>query len=77
MRRIALVVSAAAAVLTAAPLIATTPAAAQVGVDVEVGPRTGVYVGPRHRPNCRTVSVTKWRNGVQVTRTERRCDRDW
>jgi hypothetical protein len=77
MRSLALAASAAAVMLTAAPLIATTPAAAQVGVDVEVGPRTGVYVGPRHRPNCKTITVTEWRHGAKVTRTERRCrDRD-
>ena len=75
MRSLALAASAAAVMLTAAPLIATTPAAAQVGV--EVGPRTGVYVGPRHRPNCKTITVTEWRHGAKVTRTERRCrDRD-
>ena len=76
MRSLALAASA-AAVMIAAPLIATTPAAAQVGVDVEVGPRTGAYVGPRHRPNCKTITVTEWRHGAKVTRTERRCrDRD-
>ena len=75
MKKLALVISTAAAVLTAAPLVGSTQAAAQVGV--EIGPRTGVYVGPRHRPNCRTVTVTEWRHGAKVTRTERRCDRDW
>jgi hypothetical protein len=74
MRSLALAASA-AVVMLAAPLIATTPAAAQVGV--EVGPRAGVYVGSRHRPNCKTITVTEWRHGAKVTRTERRCrDRD-
>jgi hypothetical protein len=77
MKKLALVISTAAAVLTAAPLVGSTQAAAQVGVDVEIGPRTGVYVGPRHRPHCRTVTITEWRHGAKVTRTERRCDRDW
>jgi hypothetical protein len=75
MKRLALVASTAAALLTAVPIVGTTQALAQVGV--EIGPRTGVYVGPRHRPHCRTVTISEWRHGARVTRTERRCGRDW
>jgi hypothetical protein len=77
MRKTLLALSAAVAVMAAMPLISSTNAAAQVGVDVEVGPRSGIHVGPRYRPHCRTVTVSEWRHGVRVTRTERRCDRDY
>jgi hypothetical protein len=78
MRKTVLALSAAVAVMAAMPLMSPTNAAAQVGVDVDVGPRAGIHVGPRQRPHCRTVTVSEWRHGVRVTRTERRCgDRDW
>jgi len=71
MRRTGFALAAAIGMLAAVPLMSPTPAAAQVGVDV--GPN-GIYVGPRHRPHCRTVTISEWRHGVRVTRTERRCD---
>ena len=76
MKRLALVAAMAAAIFGGVPLmIGTTQAVAQVGVDI--GPRGGgVYVGPDHRHHCRTVTITEWRHGARVTRTERRCDRD-
>jgi len=38
--------------------------------------RPGVVIETEGRRNrdCRSVSVSEWRNGLQVTRTERRCD---
>ena len=62
---------------------------AQADVDVRIGPRgPGVVIDePRRRRDveietegrtlrdCRSVNVREWRNGVRVTRTERRCDR--
>jgi hypothetical protein len=76
MRKIGLAIATACTVVTAAPLLGTTDAAAQ-RLGVEVGPG-GVYVGPRDRPRCRTVTVQRERpDGTIVTRTERRCDRDW
>ena len=61
---------------------------AQADVDVRIGPRgPGVVIDePRRRRDveietegrtlrdCRSVNVREWRNGVRVTRTERRCD---
>jgi len=61
---------------------------AQADVDVRIGPRgPGVVIDePRRRRDveietegrtlrdCRSVTVREWRNGVRVTRTERRCD---
>jgi hypothetical protein len=79
----------AAAVLTAAPLLAETAKADPTRlaqVDVRIGPRAPdvVIEQPRRRPgvvietegrrDCRTVTTKEWRNGVRVTRTERRCD---
>jgi hypothetical protein len=75
MKRLAFAAATAVAVLASVPVVGTSQALAQVGV--EIGPRAGVYVGPRHRPHCRTVTISEWRHGVRVTRTERRCDRDW
>ena len=77
MRKIGLAIAAASAITIAVPMIGAGDAAAQ-RFGVEVGPG-GVYVGPRHRPHCRTVTISEWRHGVRVTRTERRCDgwRDW
>ena len=74
MKRLALVAATAAALFGAVPFVGTTQALAQVAV--EVGPRTGVVVEPRHHPHCRTVTITEWRHGAKVTRTERRCGRD-
>jgi hypothetical protein len=74
----------AAAVLSAAPLVTTATAdpiqLAQVDVDVRLGgPRgPGVVIdtdGRRHRNrDCRVVTITEWRNGVRIERTERRCN---
>jgi hypothetical protein len=75
MRKIALMIATVSAVAMAVPSLGTTAASAQ-RVGVEVGPG-GVYVGPRDRPHCRTVTITEWRHGARVTRTERRCDRGW
>jgi len=87
MRKLALVVAAAAAVVMAAPLFGATAATAQ-GVDVRIGdsprsqqPRSqspGVTVGPEgvtvgQKRNCKTVTTTEWRDGRKVTRTEERC----
>ena len=61
---------------------------AQADIDVRIGPRgPGVVIDePRRRRDievetegrslrdCRSVTVREWRNGVWVTRTERRCD---
>jgi hypothetical protein len=59
---------------------------AQADIDVRIGPRgPGVVIDePRRRPgvvietegrrDCRSVTTKEWRNGVRVTRTERRCD---
>jgi hypothetical protein len=61
---------------------------AQADIDVRIGPRgPGVVIDePRRRRDievetegrslrdCRSVTVREWRNGVRVTRTERRCD---
>ena len=83
MKSILIAMTTAAAVLTAAPMLAGTAKAdpsqlAQVDVDLRVGgPRgPGVVIdtdGRRHR-DCRTVTVSEWRNGVKVSRTTRRCD---
>jgi hypothetical protein len=77
MRKVNLVIAMAAATVMGVPMFGATEAAAQ-RVGVEVGPN-GVYVGPRHRPHCRIVTITEWRHGVRVTHTERRCgrERDW
>ena len=84
MKSILIAITTAAAVLAAAPMLAGAAKAdsfqlAQVDVDVRLGgPRgPGVVVdtdGRRHR-DCRSVTVSEWRNGVKVVRTERRCDR--
>ncbi len=77
MRRIALVIATAAAAFVAVPSIGALPAAAQVGVDVQIGdgPREGVVIEKRrHRHHCRTVTITERRHGERVTRTVRRCD---
>jgi len=93
MKTIVLAMTAAAAVLTAAPLLGATAKAdpvqlAQADVNVRIGPRgPGVVIDePRHRHgvvietegrrnrDCRSVTVSEWRNGVRVTRTERQCD---
>jgi hypothetical protein len=61
---------------------------AQADVDVRIGPRgPGVVIDEprrrrdveietegRMRRDCRSVTVREWRDGVRVTRTERRCD---
>ena len=61
---------------------------AQADIDVRIGPRgPGVVIDEPHRRrdievetegrslrDCRSVTVREWRNGVRVTRTERRCD---
>jgi hypothetical protein len=63
---------------------------AQAGVDVRIGEprRPGVVIEePRRRDrdvvigtegrggrDCRSVTVSEWRDGVRVSRTERRCD---
>ena len=84
-----LAMATAVAVLTVAPLFAGAANAdpTQLAqVDVRVGPRAPDVVidGPRRRPgvvietegrrDCRSVTTKEWRNGVRVTRTERRCD---
>jgi hypothetical protein len=84
MKTILIAMTTAAAVLTAAPMLAGVAKAdpsqlAQVDVDVRLGgPRgPGVVVDTdgRHHRDCRTVTVTERQNGVKVVRTERRCDR--
>ena len=87
--KMVLAMATAAVVLTAAPLFAGAAKAdpTQLAqVDVRVGPRAPDVVidGPRRRPgvvietegrrDCRSVTTKEWRNGVRVTRTERRCD---
>jgi hypothetical protein len=71
MKKLLLAAATAGLVFGSVPM-GTTAALAQV----HVGPG-GVRIGP-DRPHCRTVTVTEWRNGARVTRTERRCgpDRD-
>jgi hypothetical protein len=71
MRKLLLTAATAALTLGSIPLIGTTAALAQI----HVGPG-GVRVGP-DRPHCRTVTITEWRHGARVTRTERRCGHDW
>lgn len=88
MRRILITVAAAAT--SAAALMTTVPASAQVGVEVGV-PGVGVRVGDPDRRyeerrrvrvyerenvgECRTITVRKERDdGTVVTRKERRCD---
>ena len=68
MKMLALVLATAGAVLCGN--LGTSPASAQVGVHVGPG---GIYIGPRHRPDCRTVTVTEWHHGARVTRTIQRC----
>jgi hypothetical protein len=85
MKTIVIAITTAAAVLTAAPMLAGVASAdpvrlAQVDVDVRMGgPRgPGVVIdtdGRRHHRDCRSVTVSEWHNGVKVVRTERRCDR--
>jgi hypothetical protein len=76
-KQLGFAIAAAGAITMAMPMFGATDVAAQ-RFGVEVGPG-GVYVGPTHRPHCRTVTITERRHGVRVTRTERRCDgwRDW
>jgi hypothetical protein len=84
-----LAMATAAAVLTAAPLLAGTAKADPTRlaqVDVRIGPRApdvvidqprrrpGVVIETEGRRDCRSVTTKEWRNGVRVTRTERRCD---
>jgi hypothetical protein len=82
MKKIVLAMTTAAALCAGVPL-STTMVAAQ-DVDVRIGPRgPGVVIdtdarryrdrGYRDR-DCRSVTVSEWRDGVRVTRTERRCD---
>jgi hypothetical protein len=77
MKKIVLAMTTAAALCAGVPL-STTMVAAQ-DVDVRIGPRgPGVVIDTdarRYRDrDCRSVTVTEWRDGVRVTRTERRCD---
>ena len=70
---------AAAGIFAAAPLfIAATPASAQVDLDVRLGNghrnNEIIRVEPRHRHNCRTVTITEHRHGRTIKRTERKCD---
>ena len=90
MRTIVLAMTTAAAVLTAAPLLAgsATPGPDQLAqVDVRIGtpppavvideprPRRGVVIETEgRRRDCRSVTVSEWRRGTKVTRTERQCD---
>lgn len=84
MSKVTLAFLTAASLITSAPLLMTTPAHAQV--DVQVGPGDhhdhdrdrlrihgpGVVVGePRH---CHTVTITERHDGRTETRTVRRCD---
>ena len=71
MRKLGFAIATASAVIMAVPMLGSTNAAAQ-RLGVEVGPN-GVEIGPRHRPHCRVVTISEWRHGVRVTRTERRC----
>jgi hypothetical protein len=78
-----------AAPLLAATANAGPTRLAQADVDVRIGPPPGpgvVIEGPRRpgvgidtegrgRRDCRSVTVSEWRDGVKVTRTERQCDR--
>ena len=87
MKTTLLAIATAAAVLTAAPLLAGTAKAdpirlAQADVNVRIGAvgeprhhRRGVVVETDGRAHCRTVTVREWRHGMRVTRTERQCDR--
>ena len=79
MTRIVLALATAASFSTMAPLLVTTPANAQV--DVQIGhdhdryrdhDRPGVVIG--QRPHCRMVTITERHGDRTVTRTERRCD---
>jgi hypothetical protein len=93
MKTMVLAIATAAAVLTAAPLLAGTAKAdptrlAQADIDVRIGGprgpgvvideprrhRRGVVVETEGRAHCRSVTTREWRNGVRVSRTERRCD---
>ena len=78
MKRLVLVAATAAGLIGGLPFIGTSPAAAQrVGVEIrEHGDRDRDFRD--YRDHCRMVTVTRWRGGVRVTRTERRCgpDRD-
>jgi hypothetical protein len=80
MKTMMLAIATAAAVLTTAPLLAGTARAdsirlAQADID-EPRRRRDVEIETegRMRRDCRSVTVSEWRNGVRVTRTERRCD---
>jgi hypothetical protein len=78
-----------AASLLAQPVSADPTRLAQVGADVRGGapPRGPGVVIEEPRPpavaietegrggrDCRFVTIDEWRDGVKVTRTERRCD---
>ena len=83
MNKIALAFITAAALVAGTPLL-TTPAHAQVDVQIggdhrdhdrdrdHRGPHFGVVVGEHAR--CHTVTITERHEGRVVTRTERRCD---
>ena len=77
-------------VQTAGSARADSTQLAQADVDVRIGGprRPGVVIDePRRRDrdviigtegrggrNCRSVTVSEWRDGARVSRTERRCD---
>jgi hypothetical protein len=87
MAKMAFAIIATLALGMSAPLLTSTPAAAQV--DVQVGPnhdhdyyrdrdrdrdhfrRPGIVVG---EPRCHTVTITEHHGDRTVTRTVRRCD---
>jgi accessory colonization factor AcfC len=78
MKKIVLAMTTAAALCAGVPLSTTTVAAQDVDIRVG-GPRgPGVVIDTdarRYRDrDCRSVTVTEWRHGVRVTRTERHCD---
>jgi hypothetical protein len=81
MNKIAIAFVTAAALVAGTPLLMTTPASAQV--DVQVG---GDHDHDRDRdhahgpaivvgqPHCHTVTIVERHDGQKVTRTERKCD---
>ena len=81
MNKIALALVTAASLVAGTPLLMTTPASAQVDVQVggdhdrdrdrdHRGP--GIVIGEHNK--CHTVTITERRDGQKVTRTERKCD---
>ncbi len=80
MNKIALALVTAASLVAGTSLLTTSPASAQV--DVQVGGDHGhdrdhargpaIVVG--EHPHCHTVTITERHGGQKVTHTERKCD---